>query len=54
MFYFVYEIISFCLDKEKDDRDVRSAYVYFQFFHETVDSHNLETANYIAHVIFVS
>ena len=53
MFYFVYEIISFCLDKEKDDRDVRSAYVYFKFFHETVNSHNLETANHIAHVIFV-
>ena len=29
------------LDKEKDD--IRSAYAYFKFFHESVNSHNLET-----------
>ena len=28
-------------------------YVYFNFFHETVNSHNLKTANHIAHVISV-
>ena len=27
-------------NKVKDD--IRSAYVYFSFFHETVNSHNLE------------
>ena len=51
MFYFFYKIIIFRLNKEKDD--IRSAYVYFNFFHETVNSHNLETANHNAHVIFV-
>ena len=51
MFYFFYKIIIFCLNKEKDD--TQSVYVYFNFFHETVNSHNLETANHIAHVIFV-
>ena len=50
MFYFFYKIIIFRL-KEKDN--IRSARVYFNFFHETVNSHNLETANHIAHVIFV-
>ena len=38
-------------DEEKDD--IQSAYVYFNFFHENVNSHNLETANHIADVIFV-
>ena len=32
---------------------VQSVYAYFNFFHETVNSHNLEKANHIAHVIFV-
>ena len=41
MFYFFYKIIIFRLNKEKDD--IRSAYVYLNFFHETVTSHNLET-----------
>ena len=49
MFYFFY--IIFRLNKEKDD--IRSAYAYFDFFHETVNSYKLETANDIAHVIFV-
>ena len=40
MFYFFYKIIIFSLYKKKDD--IRSAYVYFNFFHETVNSHNLE------------
>ena len=51
MFYFFYKIIIFSLNKENDD--IQSAYVYFNFFHETVNSHNLKTANHIAHVIFV-
>ena len=50
IFYFFYEIIFFRL-KEKDD--MRNAYVYFNFFHDTVNSHNLETANHIARLIFV-
>ena len=45
MFYFFYKII-FRRKKEKDN--IRSAYVYFDFFDETVNSHNLETANHIA------
>ena len=51
MFYFIYKIIIFRLNKERDD--IRRAYVYFSFFYETVNSHNLETANHIAYVIFV-
>ena len=51
MLYFFYKIIIFRLNKEKDD--IRSVYLYFNFFHETVNSHNLETGNYIAHTIFV-
>ena len=39
------------LNKEK--YDIRSAYVYFNFFLETVNSHNLETANHIVQLIFV-
>ena len=39
MFYFFYRIIIFRLNKEKDD--IRSAHVFFNFFHETVNSHNL-------------
>ena len=50
MFYFCYKII-FRLNEDKDD--IRSACVYFNFFHETVNSHKLETANHIAHVIFM-
>ena len=34
--FFFYIIIIFCLNKEKDD--IRSAYVYLNFFHETVNS----------------
>ena len=41
-FFFIYKII-FGLNKEKDD--IRSAYVYLKFFHETVNFHNYETAN---------
>ena len=51
MFYLVYKIIIFLLNKEKDV--IRSANVYFNFFHETVNSHNLETVNHIVHFIFV-
>ena len=50
MFYFFYNII-FCLNKEKDA--IQSAYIYFHFFFETVNSHNLETATHIAYVILV-
>ena len=52
MLYFFYRII-FYLNKEKDD--IWNEYVYFNFSDETktVNSHNLETANHIAHVIFV-
>ena len=39
MFYFFYKMINSRL-KEKDD--IRSAYIYFSFFHESVNSHNLE------------
>ena len=41
MFYFIYKIIIFSLNKEKDD--MQGA---------TVNSHNLEKVNHIAHVIF--
>ena len=51
MFYFFYKIIIFRFNKEKDD--IRSAYVYLNFFHETVTSHNLETEATILLVIFV-
>ena len=47
--YLFYKIIIFRLNKKKDD--IRSANVYFDFFHETVNSHNLETANHFGHVI---
>ena len=52
IFYFFYKII-FRLSKKKDDKIIRRAYVYFNFFHKTVNSYNLETANHNAHVIFV-
>ena len=51
MIYFFCKIIIFRLNKEKDDR--QSAYIYFNFFHETVNSQNLERADRIAQVIFV-
>ena len=41
----------FRLFKENDD--LRSAWVYFNLFHKTVNFHYLETANHIALVIFV-
>ena len=47
MFYFFYKIIIFRLNKEIDD--IGSVYVSVYFFNETVNSHNLETANHIAH-----
>ena len=50
MFYFFYKII-FRRKKEKDV--IQSGYVNFNFIHKTVNSHNLEVANQIAHVIFV-
>ena len=49
MFYFFYKIIIFRINKEKDN--IRSAYV---FFHETVNSHNLETANHYILYIWYS
>ena len=39
MFYLFYKFISY-VNKEKDF--IRSAYVYLNFFHETLNSHNLE------------
>ena len=50
-FYFFCKTISFRLNKEKDN--VQSIYVYFNFFHETVTSQNMEAANNVAHAIFV-
>ena len=47
--YFFFKMIR--LDKEKDN--IRSKYVYFYFFRKTFNSHNFETTNHIAHVIFV-
>ena len=41
MFYFFYKIIIFRHNKGKDY--IQSEYVYLNFFHETVTSHNLET-----------
>ena len=49
MFYFFYKIIIFRINKEKDN--IRSAY---DFFHETVNSHNLETANHYILYIWYS
>ena len=49
MFYVIYKIISFWLNKEKDD--MRSTFVSFIKLYIT--SYNLETVNHIAHVIFV-
>ena len=40
IFNFFYKISIFRLNKEKDD--IRSAYIYFSFFNETVNSHNFE------------
>ena len=51
MFYFLNKIINFRLNKEKDD--IRSAYVQLYFYHETVNSYNLEKPSYIANVIAV-
>ena len=42
-----------CFIFKKEKGNIRSAFVYFNFFHETVNSHKLETANHIAQVIFV-
>mgnify|MGYP001798278273 CR=1 FL=1 len=48
MFYFFYKTIIFLLNNKKDE--IRSAYEHFNFFLETVNSHNLEAATHIAHV----
>ena len=55
MFYFFYKIIAFCRNKEIDDNYKKHVYmhVYLNFFLQTVNFHILETANHIAHVIFV-
>ena len=50
MFDFFYKNI-FHLNKEIDD--IQIACVYFNFFHETVNSQNLERPNLMVHVIFV-
>ena len=52
IFYFFYKII-FRLNKETGN--IQSLYVYFNFFHETVNSHNLEIEPTIciAHIISV-
>ena len=49
MFYFFYKIMIFRLDKDKDD--IWSAYVYFNFFHETLTTWRQQ--NHISHVIFI-
>ena len=41
MFHIFYKIIIFRLNKKKDY--IRRAYLYLNFFHETVTSHNLKT-----------
>ena len=46
MFHFFYKIIYLFLNKEKDN--VQREYVYLNFFHETVTSHNLKRANHDA------
>ena len=47
-----YKIIIFCFNKKKDF--IRSAYVYLNFFHETVNFSQLgDRGNHNAHVIFV-
>ena len=57
--YIFYKIIIFRLNKEKVliyyvfSFDTRRAYVYFNFFHEKVISHNFERANLTAHTFFV-
>ena len=52
VFYFFYKIIDFWLNKKKDDiQSVHTCIVLF--FRETVNSHNLETANHTALIIFV-
>ena len=51
MFCFFYKIIVFRLHKEKDN--IRSSYVKFYLFHETLNSHNFKTAHHIAQVIFM-
>ena len=43
-----YKIMILHLNKEKD-----AIQSLFNFFHKTVNSHNFETANHIAHIIFV-
>ena len=48
MFYFFYKIITFWLYKKKDD--ILNVFVQFCFFYESVNSYNLETVRYIAHV----
>ena len=51
MFYFFYKIITF---RQRRKNDIPSACLYnFNFFRESVNSYNLETANHIAHIIFV-
>ena len=53
MFYFFYEIIIYHLNKKRKLDDIRSTYAYFNFFNKTVNSHNLETANQVAQVVFL-
>ena len=48
--FIFFKIIIFGFNKEK--HDIRSAYVLFKFFNDTVNSHS-EIANHIADVIFV-
>ena len=45
MFYFFYKIIIFIVNKEKDDN--------YMYEVRTVNSHNSETVNHIAHAIFM-
>ena len=52
MFYFFYKIIIFRLNKEKDD--IRSAYVYFNFFHKTVCSRKQPTVMLTSFSCFIT
>ena len=44
--------LSFCI-LTRERRYTKRIYLYFNFFFDTVNSHSLETANHIAHIIFL-
>ena len=51
MFSFIKLLFSVLTKRIKDDYDARMS-IYFNFFHQTVNSHNLEIANHIATSFF--